>query len=156
MSMEIHVLSDRKLNSIADWQRAIDAAGFALQLSSEASFAALAGFLPAQAGTKASGFECYHDDPRELTIGYHDLDFGRPKAFALSFRWGASLVECLAASMAAAAYASATDGVLFDPQDSRLYAPPEALEMARQMERDLPIIEAQLKRSEGRSGGPET
>jgi hypothetical protein len=33
MSMEIHALSDRQLNSIADWQKAIDTENFTLQLS---------------------------------------------------------------------------------------------------------------------------
>lgn len=32
MSMEIHVLSDRRLPSVAAWQQAIDAEGFDLKL----------------------------------------------------------------------------------------------------------------------------
>ena len=32
MSMEVFVLSDKRLGSIAEWQQAIDVAGFALTL----------------------------------------------------------------------------------------------------------------------------
>lgn len=39
MSMEIYVLSDQKLNSMSDWQSAIDAKGFPLRLSAATPFA---------------------------------------------------------------------------------------------------------------------
>jgi hypothetical protein len=48
MSMEIYVVSDEQLGSIAEWQRAIDAGNFALELSVERLFSALKGFLPAR------------------------------------------------------------------------------------------------------------
>ena len=51
MAMEIFALSDRRLNSIAEWQRAIDAEGFALQLSGETPFAQLSRFLPVPGNT---------------------------------------------------------------------------------------------------------
>ena len=35
MSMQICVLSDTQLNSISEWQRAIDAQGFPLRLSND-------------------------------------------------------------------------------------------------------------------------
>jgi hypothetical protein len=146
MSMEIHVLSDREIASMAAWQQAITAEGFGLQLSAEASFPALKGFLPARSAGKTTGFECYHDDPRELLIGYHDFDFGHPWKHALSFRWGGDIMECLAAYMAAAAYAKATDGVVFVPDDGELLTPPLAIDRARETERELPAIVAQLDR----------
>jgi len=64
--MELFVLSDRQLASIAEWQQAIAAEGFPLLLSTEIPFEALDGFLPAQLGEKPTGFECSHWDPRNL------------------------------------------------------------------------------------------
>lgn len=140
--MEIHCLSDRQLNSMAEWQHAIDAEGFALELSSGRPFHSLNGFVPAQAGEKESGFECYHDDASELLVAYASVDFGHPWKFALSLRWGGDLEACLAAYQAGAAYAKAAAGVVFDPEQGEILAPQEAIEAARQMEKDL--REAQL------------
>ena len=146
MSMEIHVLSDRQLNSITDWQQAIDAEGFTLQLSTARSFQSVKGFLPAQSGEAKTGFECYHDDAAELLVDYQTVDFGHAWKFALSFRWGGNLMACLAAYMAAAAYAKAADGVVFDPEEGQILTPQETAEHARQMETELPAIQAELNR----------
>lgn len=43
MSMELFVLSDRRLASIAEWQRAINAESFPLRLSPETPFEELDG-----------------------------------------------------------------------------------------------------------------
>jgi hypothetical protein len=151
MSMEIHCLSDRQLDSIIDWQQAIDAQGFALKLSNSCPFASLKGFLPAQSGETETGFECYHDDPDELLVEYDNIDFGHSWKFALSFRWGGDLSECLAAYMAAAAYAKATDGVVFDSEEGQILTPQKAVECARQMETELPAVQAELDRIRARS-----
>ena len=119
MSMEIHCLSDRQLSSMAEWQHAIDAEGFALALSTARPIHSLEGFVPAQSGEMESGFECYHDDDSELLVAYASVDFGHPWRFALSFRWGGNLAACLAAYQAGAAYAKATGGVVFDPEQAK-------------------------------------
>ena len=78
MSMEIHVFSDRKLASIAQWQQAVDAEGFALRLSTEGSFEALRGFLPAQWSDRQAGFECFHDRAAELhgfSLAWNEFDW---------------------------------------------------------------------------------
>jgi hypothetical protein len=147
MSMEIHVFSDRRLASIAEWQQAIDAEGFGLRLSTDGSLEGLRGFLPAQWGGRQAGFECFHDRAAELQDCYSaDVDFGRVWSEALSFAWGANVASCLGAYMAATAYARATDGIVFDPQDSRIFTPPEAAEAAREIERDLPKMEEEMRR----------
>ena len=142
MSMEIYVLSDRRLASIADWQQALDAEGFGLQLSAERAFDALRGHLPAQRGeNKEAGFECDHGDAGELIDDYTDIDFGHRWKHVLAFRWGADFAACLSAYMAATAYAKATDGVVFDPQEGEVLTPPKALEVVRSLEKELPSIE---------------
>jgi hypothetical protein len=110
MSMEVYVLSDEQLPSIEAWQQSIDAAGFALRLSTERPFAALRGALPVILGDRASSFECDHWDAATLMAEMPDVAFGRPWAYALAFRWGADIDGGAAAYMAAAAYATATGG----------------------------------------------
>lgn len=41
MSVELYVFSDAALDSISDWQKAIDAEGFALRLSDDGPLAEL-------------------------------------------------------------------------------------------------------------------
>jgi hypothetical protein len=144
MSMEIHVLSDRRLASLVEWQRAIDAAGLALTLSTDASIEELRGFLPVRAGDAATGFECFHRDGAEVTKSYGTVDFGREWRHALEFYWQ-GFDEGLTAYLAAAAYAKATDGVVFDPQDDVVMSPQRAFEVAEQMKADIPRAKAALE-----------
>jgi hypothetical protein len=47
--------------------------------------------------------------------------------------------------MAATAYARATSGVVFDPQEGELFDPDEALEVTRDIEKSRPGMEAWLR-----------
>jgi hypothetical protein len=142
MSMEICVLSDTQLNSIFEWQQAIDVEGFALRLSYDQPFAELNGFLPSILRDKKTGFECYHVDPRELVATYDNIQFGRDWKYALELVWGGDFTEMQAASIAAAAYAGATSGIVFDPQASELLTASQAFEAVRDNERVLPQLKA--------------
>jgi hypothetical protein len=137
MSMEMYVLSDKGLGSIADWQRAIEAEGFGLRLDTEREFDALGGHLPAHLGEQHAGFECDHWDAGELMDEDPSVDYGRRWKHALAFRWGGDLYACLGASIAATAYARATDGVVLDCEENRILTPPEALEITRLIEQDV-------------------
>jgi hypothetical protein len=138
MSIEIHVLSDQRLPSIAKWQEAIESEGFALKLSPDTQFDEVRGFLPALLADKESGFECYHDNARELMEGYADsVEFGRVWKHALSFRWGSIMREGVSAYMAATAYARATGGVVFDPQDAKIMTPAESRDVVHQLEKHV-------------------
>jgi hypothetical protein len=124
--MEIWVLSDRQLKSIAEWQTAIDAEDYPLQLSAEMAFEALRGFLPMQLRGERSGCECYHDPADELMRETPDVDFGHAWKFVLGFRWGGNFKEMQAAWMAATAYAAATDGIVIDDQELRIRSAEES------------------------------
>ncbi len=122
MSMEIHVFSDTRLPSIAAWQQAIDAEGFDLRLDPEVELAAASGFLPAMLRGRQSGFEIFHDDARELMETYADVPC--IKSFpawnhVISFRWGSRAHEGVSVFMAATAYAKATGGVVFEPEEGK-------------------------------------
>jgi hypothetical protein len=142
MSIEIFVLSDRQLSTIDEWQQAIERAGFSLVLNRERPIAALRGYLPAQRGAVESGFECDHFDAAELMDEIDDVDFGRRWKYLLAFRMGGDFNELLGAYIAAAAYAQATDGVVFDSESGEILTPEKAAQEARNIEIDLPKMEA--------------
>ena len=134
MSMELYVLSDRRLASIDEWQRAIDGEDFPLRLSTETPFDDVNGFLPMELRGTSTGFECDHWDAGSVLKDYADVDFGRAWTCALAFRWlGSNFAELLAAWMAGSAYARATDGVVFDLETGEVMTPSRAVETSRRI-----------------------
>ena len=93
MSMEICVISDVRLNSISEWQHAIDAEGFALRLSSTRPFAELSGLLPAYLHNEKTAFECHHVPAKEMIDTYDDIEFEREWKYALVLVWGGNYTE---------------------------------------------------------------
>ena len=145
MSMEIYALSDMQLGSLAEWQRAIDAENFSLKLSADRPFPALRGYLPVKVSDVQAGFECDHWDPCDVQKTYADVGFGHEWRYCLAFRWGVDLKACLGAYMAAAAYASATNGVVLDCEQGALLSAREAVQAARDVEQQLPAMEQNLR-----------
>jgi hypothetical protein len=106
--MELWVFSDRQLNSIAEWQAAIEAERYSLDL---------------------------HNDAAALMRNNAGFDFGHDWKYALGFRWlGSKQSETLAAWMAGTAYARATAGIVINDQDSRLRTAAESAEVVRDIE----------------------
>ena len=144
MAMELWVLSDKQLNTIEEWQGAIDAEGYPLQLSDETPFGELRGFLPAHLRGQLTGFECDHWPAREFMRDVHEIsenDFARDWKYVLAFRWRGDFNELRAAWMAGAAYAHATCGVIFDDQEAKIRNAAEAREVVRDVDRDDPVID---------------
>jgi hypothetical protein len=141
MAMEIYVLSDRRLNSLTEWQRAIDAESFPfpLRLSADASFDELNGFLRARYENAPSGFECDHWDSRSIIADYPHIGFGHAWKYALAFRFGVKPGELESAWMAATAYARATRGLVFDTEEGKLFQPDEAAQVIRKIENNRPL-----------------
>lgn len=146
MSVEIYVLSDKRLASMRDWQKAIDDEDFNLALSGGRSFGALSGYLPARLGPTQTGFECDHWSANRLMDENPDIDFGRRWKHALAFRWGGDLEACLSAYVAAAACARATGGIVLDCEEGKLLTPRQAREAAIKMRRDLPAVKNALRK----------
>jgi ketopantoate reductase len=66
--------------------------------------------------------------------------------FALGFRWlGSRMDELQATWMAAAAYAAATDGVVFDCENGEILTAQQARHAVREIIRDLPRMTALLE-----------
>lgn len=153
MSMELWVLSDRQLGSIAEWQAAIDAEGYPLDLKKDTSFENLNGFLPCHLRGELTGFECYHDNATALMRNNASLNFGRDWKYALGFRWlGSKENETLAAWMAGTAYARVTDGIVANDQDSRIRAAAESADVVRNIERPSKAYEEARRELRRRRG----
>lgn len=151
MSMELHVLSDRRLASIAEWQHAIDAEGFPLVLAADVDLAMARGFLPATLQGRQSGFESYDDDAARTLDFLGRNHFDRPWRHALGFRWlGSRFDELETAWMAATAYAAATAGIVFDHEEGKVFTPAEARETVRTIQRDRPATEAIMQQVKDR------
>ncbi len=131
MAMELWVLSDRQLESIVEWQDAIDAERFPLKLSDETPFEELDGFLPARLRGEPTGFECNHWSASEFMRNTPSVNFGHDWKYVLAFRWGGNFNELRSAWIAGAAYAHATDGIVFDDQEAKMRNAVEAVEAAR-------------------------
>lgn len=136
MSMEMFVLSDRRLDSIAAWQEAIDRAGFNLRLDTSRTFDQLSGHLPAWRDEEHAGFECDQCDAAEILDAVDDLEFDHRYPCCLAFRFGGDLFAMWGAAVAAAAYTVATGGVLLECESGELLTAERAIEFARQTERD--------------------
>jgi len=150
MSMEVHVFSDRRLNSIAEWQRAIDTEQFQLRLAGDVHFADASGFLPATLEGQQTGFECYHDDAMETMRFLGVSNFTQFWKYALGFRWGADFSTLEAVWMAATAYADATAGIIFDHEEGRVFTPKQGRELIAKFISERPRIKAFLEDRERR------
>jgi hypothetical protein len=131
MAMELWVLSDKHLGSIAEWQTAINAEGFPLALSDERPLDKINGFVPARLRGQSTGFECSHWSAAEFMHDMSKVDFGHVWKHILAFRWRADFNELRAAWIAGSAYARATDGIVFDDQETKIRNAAEAVDTAR-------------------------
>jgi hypothetical protein len=142
MSMELHVLSDIQLNSMAEWQRAIDEESYPIQLDADISLISVKGLLPLTLDGRRTGFECYHDDASG-TMGFLGLDhFPHRWKFALGFRWRGDIDELQAAWMAATAYVATTAGVIFDHEEATVLTPEQARKMVADILKGRPHFDA--------------
>ena len=145
MSMEMIILSDRQVNSIAEWQAAIDREGYPLQLDPDMQFDRLCGFLPSHLRGELTGFECFHENAADLIHRNPDIKFDHEWKYSLAFVWlGSKWKELLAAWMAGTAYVRATDGVIFDCEQEKFVAPNEALQIVYELEHPTAVRQAAM------------
>ena len=139
MSIEIFVMSDRRLGSMAEWQKAIEQEGFDLRLEASRPSEALRGHLLAWRGSESAGFVCDHRDPAALLDDddLADIDFGHRWTQTMAFCLGGDLLALWGAFAAATAYARATGGVVFDGESREVMTPDKAAEVVRDLELEL-------------------
>ena len=145
MAMELFVFSNEELNSTTDWQSAINAEGFPLLLDAGKSIKSLKGFLPARLRDIKTGFECNFWSAGEIMREMPSVVFGHEWKRVLALRWGSNLYQVPAVWMAAVAYASATEGVVFDEEQGVIRSVADARLIVEQIECQLPQMEALVR-----------
>lgn len=141
MSLSCFVLCNRHLTTLGEWQAAIGALGFAVKLDAEAAerIADLGGHLPTIWEGREAGFECYPggaDQAADLTETSDDVDFGGPWACILEFNY-VGFANIAGVTIAAAAYAKATDGVFYEGESGELFGAEAAVAFARKTEAEI-------------------
>jgi len=147
MSMEIYIFSDRQLESITGWQRAIDTAGFPLQLSNAIAFEKVRGVLPVQLGEQPTAFECVHWNAPKMMTELDYIEFDHKWKYMLALRMTGQTSEVIAAYMAASAYAHATAGAIFDCEEGKFISAQRAAEIAREIEFAAPRLQEMIDRA---------
>jgi hypothetical protein len=145
MSIQICVFSDSHLNSIGGWQQSIDAEGFPLRLSSGQPFDKHSGTLTALLRENPVSFQYRMREADGMIRFYKEINFGHDWTYVLALPWISGFDGLDAAWMAATAYARATSGVVFDPQEGKVFDPAKALKVIEDMERTRPQAEAALQ-----------
>jgi hypothetical protein len=145
MSTQICVFSDSQLSSIGHWQRSIDAEGFLLRFSSSQTFDKHGGTLTALLREEPVSIQYRMRRAVDMIKFYTEINFVHDWKYVLALPWISGCDELDAAWIAATAYARATSGVVFDPQESKLFDPEEARKVIEEMERTLPEAEKMLR-----------
>lgn len=146
MSMSLWIFSDREVSSVAEWQAAIAAEGYPLQLSSDMIFEELSGFFPMHLRGELTGFECYREDAADVEQADLGVEIDHNWKFLLVFSWlGSKENELLAAWMAATAYARATNGIIYDGEEGKLLTPAQAHDYVHKLEHPSPETLAAIK-----------
>ncbi len=134
MSIHLYSFSDLPLASIGEWQKFIDAADFPLWLSTEHELDKNGGSLVAQLHGKQISFEYRFENAKELMDLYNDINFGHDWKYLLVLPWIHGFDGLDAAWMAATSYAHATAGIVFDPQEGKVFNSEEALQVVHDMD----------------------
>jgi hypothetical protein len=140
--MELYVISPKRLDTIQEWQKAINEFQFPIRLSEDVDFEKTSGFLPVLLNGKLSGFECDHwtiDDIKE-SLSFHHIALDPNLKHVLAFRWGGNFDELICATQASTAYALATGGLIFDPQEGEMLSNEKSLELAKNVEKEVEFL----------------
>jgi hypothetical protein len=116
----------------------------ALRLSG-GPFAASGGSLVARLNGKSTSLEYGIENFGSLRGFYKNVNFGRDWTCVIALPWISGFDGLLVAWVVAAAYALATSGAVFDPQEGKVLSPAEALKVIKGIERTRPEAEAALR-----------
>ena len=121
MSLSAYVLSTRALETIGEWQAAIDAHGFKLTLGGEAEerIEALFGHLPVVWQGHEAGFECLpggEDAAEDFVDDEEEARLGGPWTQILEISY-VGLANIAGVAIAGAVYAHATGGIFWEGEE---------------------------------------
>lgn len=133
MSMELYVICRKPIVSTDNLQSSIHDLGFDLKINTQRNVDESSGHLSAEWKAREAGFELSPFPPEELSETYPESDFGGVWPHGYVFYFG-TLAGCVSASIAAAALARATDGIVFDPQENAVMSADDAAAFATENE----------------------
>jgi hypothetical protein len=142
MAMELFVFSDKRLETITDWNATLVEMGFGVVIEDSRRIAELSGSQPTKLRGRDVWIEYDHFDPTKF---FEEQDYVRKERnwkYLLAFRFGGDLYALTAVYMAAAAYAKATDGAVLDEYEPVFRSWQQVVQMAVDNDRDTPRIEA--------------
>jgi hypothetical protein len=141
MSLSAYVLSPRALETVGEWQAAIDALGFKLTFEGESDerIETLAGHLPVVWEGHEAGFECYPGDGDAVEDFLEDTEEARsggPWTQILEISYvGTATIAGVA--IAGAVYAHATGGIFWEGEEGVRVNADDAVSYARKTEAEI-------------------
>jgi len=145
MAMELFVFSDRRLETITEWNATLFELGFDVVIEESRPVAELSGSQPTKLRGREVWIEYDHFDAAEFFKEQEHIKKEHDWKYLLAFRWGSDIYAHPAVFMAAAAYAKATGGIVLDEWELIFRKWEEIAEWGREAERDTPKLEAQIR-----------
>lgn len=130
MSVDLNVYLHRaSMPNPSDWQEAIRAAGFPVEIDTGFDVDTFTGFLPCKLDSQLSGFEYFASplDPEEAM----ELEAPAGADFSVTFVTHANLRELAASLAAASVLCQVSGGLLVDPQSGESYSGGDAVTWAK-------------------------
>ena len=144
MAMELFVFSDRRPETVADWNAALADIGFDVVIDAR-RIADLNGYQPTKLRGRDVWIEYDHFDPEEFFKEQDYVRQDRSWKYLLAFRFGGDFYALAAVLMAAAAYAKITNGVVLDEYEPIFRGWKEIADSAQTTEQRIPMLEASKK-----------
>jgi hypothetical protein len=146
MSMELFVFSDKRPDTIAEWNAALADIGFDVVIDA-GRIADLRGSQPTKLREREVWIEYDHFHPGEFFQEQDYVKQERSWKYLLALRFGGDFHALAAAEMLAAAYAKVTEGVVLDEYEPVFRGWQEMAHRARTTEEQIPTLEASLTKA---------
>lgn len=144
MSMEIYLLTDAAVPTTQAWQEAIDALGFDVRFVDEQPLQATEIRLRVACQGKPVLFEIERVSLARVRKMFPDVAFPDGVSCVHALYWSKTLEGGLAAYQAAAAYLGLVKGLMIDTEEGKLKTSDGAIELARKMSAEMPMLEAAM------------
>jgi hypothetical protein len=142
MSMEIYLLTDAAVLTTQAWQAAIDALEFDIRFVDEESLQADEVRLRVECKGKPVLMELERTSLVKVRERFPDVAFPDRVSYVHVLYWNKTLEGGLAAYQAAAAYLGLVKGLMIDTEEGKLKTRDGAIELARKMSAEMPMLEA--------------
>ena len=140
--MEIYLLTDTAVPTTEAWQAAVDALGFDVRFLNERPLPTGGVRLQTKCKSKLALLEIEEISFPRLRNIFPDVAFPGQLSRVHALYWSKTLEGGLAAYQATAAYLAVAKGLMIDTEEGILRAPDSAIELARKMAKEMPMVEA--------------